>query len=70
MAKNKKLSVLLLESRHKLGLTQVQFAQKAGIYSNTYARIERGEQKPEIATLKKLAKVSGISLEKLLDAWS
>ena len=37
-------------------LTQVDVAEKAGINSNYYAKIERGELKPSVATLEKIIK--------------
>ena len=50
------------ETRKKLGLTQKEVAEKAGIFSNTYSRIERGEQKPKFETIKDIAKVLKIDL--------
>ena len=37
-------------------LTQAELAKKAGITSNHYARIERGESIPTVTTLAALAK--------------
>lgn len=65
----KKLPQLLLEARDKQELTQIQVAKKAGIYPNTYSRIERGEQKPSIPTLRKLAKALDLDLSDLLKVW-
>lgn len=70
MAKAKKIPEILYEARHKKALTQVVVAKKAGISSNTYARIERGEQQPTVPTLQKLSKVLDVNLSKLMDAWS
>ena len=42
------------QARLKLGLTQVEVAEKAGINENGYAKIERGETQPKLETVKKL----------------
>ena len=44
-------------ARLKLGLTQVEVAEKAGINVNGYAKIERGETEPKLDTIKKLMAV-------------
>ena len=54
---------VLKAARLKLGVTQIELAEKAGIHINTYARIERDEQEPTFDTVKKLTKALGISLE-------
>jgi len=38
----------LKQAREKLGLTQVEVAEKAGINVNGYAKIERGETQPKL----------------------
>ncbi|HMI08988.1 MAG TPA: helix-turn-helix transcriptional regulator [Candidatus Saccharimonadales bacterium] len=68
MAKAKQSHEILYEARHEMALTQVIVAKKAGISTNTYARIERGEQQPTVSTLRKLSKVLNVSLSKLLEA--
>jgi len=47
----------LRQAREKLGLTQVEVAEKAGINVNGYAKIERGETQPKLETVKKLMSV-------------
>lgn len=47
----------LKAARKKLGFTQVDVAEKVGIYPNHYARIERGEVNPSWDTLKEILKV-------------
>ena len=54
---------LFKEARLKKGLTQVEVAEKSGIHINTYTRVERGEQEPSFATIKKLANVLDVNLE-------
>lgn len=51
------------EARLKMGLTQHELAEKTGIHSNTYAKIERNEQEPSFDTVKKLANVLKLKLE-------
>lgn len=47
---------ILLAARQKLGLTQAEVAKKAGMNSNAYAKIERGESEPSTESLRKLIK--------------
>lgn len=56
----KEISKKLKQARLAKGLTQFELADKAGIHSNTYAKIERAERYPSIDTLEKLVKVLGI----------
>lgn len=44
-------------AREKLGLTQAQVAEKVGIDTNYYARIERGEVNAAVKTLKAIGKL-------------
>lgn len=48
------------ELRLKKGLRQVDVARKAGINSNYYAKVERGEVVPSAITLKKVLKALGV----------
>ncbi len=54
---------ILKDARNKLGLTQQELAEKAGIHPNTYAKIERDEQEPSFDTVKRLASVLKLKLE-------
>ena len=54
---------VLKAARLKLGVTQIELAEKAGIHINTYARIERDEQEPTFDTVKKLVKALNIKLD-------
>lgn len=58
------LPQLFKSARKKLGLTQKQVADKAGIDSNTYARIERGVQQPEFDNARRIARALGVDLPK------
>jgi transcriptional regulator with XRE-family HTH domain len=59
---SKSAAKIFKEARLKKGLTQIEVAKKSGIYPNTYAKIERGEQDPSFATAKKLAKTLDIDI--------
>ena len=54
---------VLKEARLARKLTQAEVAEKSGIYPNSYAKIERDEQEPSFATIKKLAKTLDLNLE-------
>lgn len=64
----KTLANILTEARHKQGLTQAQVAKKAGMNSNAYAKIERGESQSRPATLKKIARALEIDMSKIIDS--
>jgi transcriptional regulator with XRE-family HTH domain len=70
MSKNTKLAEIFYKARLRKDLTQAALAKEANVYPNTYAKIERGEQKPSIPTMKKLAKVLDLDLSELLKVWS
>ncbi len=53
------------EARQNKGLTQVELAKKSGVHSNTIAKIERDEQDPSFATIKKLAKILDVDISNL-----
>ncbi len=53
--------------REKLGLSQEKLARLADVSNNTIINIEAGKQdNPTIATLKKVAKALGVSVEGLI----
>lgn len=62
MSASRSAGQIFKDARKKNGLTQLEVANKAGIYPNTYAKIERGEQIPSFATVKKIAKVLDINV--------
>lgn len=63
---SKTAAKIFSEAREKKGLTQVEVAEKAGIHPNTYAKIERGINKPSPESIKKLVKVLSIDSSKVL----
>jgi transcriptional regulator with XRE-family HTH domain len=67
MSKAKTTGAIFKEARLKKGLTQVEVAEKAGIHWNTVAKVEREEQEPEFATIKKISKVLGVDISTLPD---
>ena len=65
MSAKKSLAATIKNARLANGLTQFEVAKKAGVHPNTVAKIERGIQEPSYPTLKQLAKVLDIDLNKL-----
>ena len=53
---SKHIAGKLKEYRLKRDLSQANLAKKAGMNSNYYAKIERGEIKPSVTTLEKIIK--------------
>ena len=49
----------LQELRKRKGLTQSIVAQRSGINTNYYAKLERGEAVPSVGKLEKILKVLG-----------
>lgn len=47
----------LKKAREKMGLTQEEVAEKAGVHVNYYARVERGEATPSLTRLKIIFKI-------------
>lgn len=58
-----KLKVL----RRKLGITQSQTAYYLGVTRSTYAYYETGKVQPSLETLRKIARLYGVSADYLLD---
>ena len=55
------------QARLKKGLTQSALAEKAGINSNYYAKLERGEIKLSVGNLKNIIKALSIKSSDVLD---
>ncbi len=51
--------------REHLGLEQSTVAEKAGMKQPALARIEKGGSKPQSATLKRIAKALGLTLDQI-----
>ncbi len=70
MQKQNKISLYigreLYSARRRSGVTQRELAYKAGIDSNTYAKIERGDQTPSLETLEKIVKALGVKSSEVL----
>ena len=56
----KELGDRLKKFREEAGQTQAQVAEAAGLNTNYYARIERGEENPSFVKLQKIMKALGI----------
>ncbi len=53
-------------TREAKGMTQAEVAKRCKITTNYYARIERGERKFTIMTLKKVAKALDVKASQIL----
>ena len=65
-----KVGPLIKEARTDAGLTQAQLAKKVGggITANDISKAERGEKDLTQATLKEIAKLTGVTQASLLNA--
>lgn len=58
---SKKIAKRLKQVRLEHGLTQAALAKKAKLNTNSYAKIERGENIPTFETIEKLSKALGVT---------
>ena len=56
------IPVNLSSIRKRLRYTQREVAKMAGIQSNYYAKVERGDSVPSLKTLSKIAKALDVSI--------
>ena len=61
------MRVKLRSVRERLFVTQEELAERTGMSRATISRIESGQQRPRISTVRKLAAALGVSPEKLID---
>ncbi len=66
MTPQAKIGKKLKQARIKLGLKQVEVAQKANISPNYYARIERDEENPTLETIESIMKVLKVKSSDIL----
>ena len=57
----------LFDARKKKGLSQEEVAEKLGVSRQTISKWETEETEPDIYQAKRLAKIYGLSLDKLID---
>jgi transcriptional regulator with XRE-family HTH domain len=62
----KSIGAAIRAARESKSLSQERLAQSAGVTTNTVARIERGMQSPNMATVDKLAGAMGMTAKDLL----
>jgi transcriptional regulator with XRE-family HTH domain len=55
------------EARRKLGLTQEELGERAGLHYSYIGQVERGSKIPSLKTLKKIAAALNIGLDTLLE---
>lgn len=63
----KRIGARFLALRRRLKYTQEQVAEKSGINSTYYGRVERGEANISLELLVSIASTLGVSLSELLD---
>ena len=63
LAEEFELASLLIEARARCNLTQAELAEKMGTSQSAIARLESGKAKPTLATLRRLAKATGMRLK-------
>lgn len=56
MGSQEELGKNIKKARQKSKLTQAELAEKAGIHTNYYARLERGEVNPSMEIVENIAK--------------
>ena len=56
----------IMEHRKQLGLTQDQLAEKLGVTAQAVSKWENDQTCPDIASLPKLARILGVSVDELL----
>jgi len=66
MDSKEKIGKNLRKARKNLGLKQSEVAKRAGISSNYYAMIERGEENPSWKVLEELFKVLKVKSSDIL----
>ena len=57
----------LKEIRKDCGLTQKQVADKLSVVESCYANWEQGRTEPNVAMLRKLSEIFGVSLDDLIN---
>lgn len=63
---NKEVGKRIRTFREKAGLTQAEVAKEAGININYFAVIERGEVTTSPVNLKKISRVLGVDISKII----
>jgi transcriptional regulator with XRE-family HTH domain len=58
---------MLRSVRERLFVTQEELAERTGMSRASISRIESGQQRPRISTVRKLAAALGVSPETLID---
>jgi len=60
------IALKLKKYRLKKGMKQTDVAEKAGLNSNFYSKVERGEAIPSVITLKKILGALGVKSSEIL----
>ncbi|MBQ3625826.1 MAG: helix-turn-helix transcriptional regulator [Synergistaceae bacterium] len=62
-----KLNEKIKKCRLEAGLTQIELANAIGVHPNTFRKWESGDRVPKVTNLADISKVTGASMEWLLD---
>lgn len=66
MGSQEELGKNIKKARQKAKLTQSELAEKAGIHTNYYARLERGEVNPSMEIVENIAKALKVKSSDIL----
>lgn len=66
MTVEKRLGIAIIMQRKKVGISQEDFARKAGIDRGYMSRIENGKTSISLAIIERIAKAFGITMSELL----
>ena len=61
MATAKEIGIGIKNARLTVGITQAELARRLGVTPQAISQYERGEKKPKIETIKKIADALGVS---------
>ena len=64
---SEKIGIKIRILRNKLNMAQEKLGELAGLSTNSISTIERGQSKPTIETLEKIANALNIELKELVD---
>ena len=64
---SEKIGIKIRILRNKLNMSQEKLGELAGLSTNSISTIERGQSKPTIETLEKIANALNIELKELVD---
>ena len=64
------LGVAVKRARSRLGLSQLELAQRSGLHRSYVSDVERGARNPTVVSIQKIAHALRVSVAKLFEAAS